>query len=44
MKRSLTTLLILFLSLASFAQEKGENVSQRYFDAKILYWSFKRFR
>jgi len=35
MKRSLTTLLILFLSLASFAQEKGENVSQRYFDAKI---------
>jgi len=35
MKRSLTTLLILFLSLASFAQETGENVSQRYFDAKI---------
>ena len=35
MKRSLTTLLILFLSLASFAQDKGENVSQRYFDAKI---------
>lgn len=35
MKRSLTTLLILFLSLAAFAQETGENVSQRYFDAKI---------
>ena len=35
MKRSLTTLLIMFLSLAAFAQETGENVSQRYFDAKI---------